>query len=145
MSADCTVAVTPHVSGLPPPASLVIAGEPTGSEDSAIVTAMAVLPRPVTASAAVRGSAAPKASATTSRRSVRTVCAARASYASLHVGFGQPQQSEAIGMGSIASWKPGVWKAHRPHPLADAACVWRKGGSGKCPASGGVMSVTAFR
>ncbi len=76
MSIDCTVAVTPHVLGSPPPASFVIAGEPTGSEDSAIVTAMAVLPRPVTASAAVRGTAAAKASATTSRRRVRTVCGA---------------------------------------------------------------------
>jgi len=76
VSIDCTVAVTPHVLGSPPPASFVIAGEPTGSEDSAIVTAMAVLPRPVTASAAVRGTAAAKASATTSRRRVRTVCGA---------------------------------------------------------------------
>jgi len=74
VSMDCTVAVMPQVLGSPPPTSLVIAGEPAGSEDSAIVTAMAVLPRPVTASAAVRGTAAPKASATMSRRRVHAVC-----------------------------------------------------------------------
>ncbi len=82
LSAACTVAVTPQLPESPP-ASFVTAGEPTGSDDSAIVTAMAVLPRPVTASAAVRGTAAPTASATMSRRRVRPVCGATASYQSL--------------------------------------------------------------
>ena len=75
VSVGCTIAVTPHVP-LSPPASFVIAGEPIGSEDSASVAASVVLPRLVTASAAVRGTAAQRASATTSRRRAWAVCGA---------------------------------------------------------------------
>ena len=46
------VVVMPHVPD-GPPASCVSAGEPTGSDDSASVAAMVVLPREVTTLAAV--------------------------------------------------------------------------------------------
>jgi len=95
VSAACTVAVMPQLPESPP-ASFVTAGEPTGSEDSAIVTAMAVLPRPVTASAAVRGTAAPTARATTSRRRVWPVCGAIASCEPLYVDRRRSQQHDAI-------------------------------------------------
>jgi len=67
VSLSCTVAVTPQLPELPP-ASLVTCSDPTGTEDSASVAAMVVVPRLVTASAAVRGTAALRASATMSRR-----------------------------------------------------------------------------
>ena len=52
VSLSCIVDVMPHVPESPP-ASCVSAGEPTGSDDSASVAAMVVLPREVTALAAV--------------------------------------------------------------------------------------------
>ena len=83
VSAACTVAVTPQVPESPP-AILLIAGDPTGSEDSDIVTAMTVLPRPVTASAAARGTAVLIASATMRSPRVHAVCGARASCESMY-------------------------------------------------------------
>ena len=67
VSASCIVLVTPHLPERPP-ATCVSASEPTGSDESANVAAMVVLPREVTALPAVPGTLVLMASTTTARR-----------------------------------------------------------------------------